>query len=557
MNLSIWKNYLNLFRDSFRKLVFVMVVAAGQSVLFLLIAYYIRYSFDNVIPSGDSLRLVIISLILIILFGINIGITLWLRYITRKITTQAIYELRNELLLKCISFPRSYYSEADISKLHTNIVQYTQRLDVMNNSIVTGSLPAIVIVVGMIGVLMYMNLSLFAVMVFTILPLIFVNRKAKNRIQEQVIIYNIALENLSKGILFTLQNMDLIKNQSAEKFEIKNQRNKNDEMRQRSFYLVWADSIYAAITNGIISVTGVIVLMVGGIAVISQKMSLGELLSFYVVIAFMRGYLGVILKSIPLVIEGNELISSLYEILETKDSLPYTGQKHISFHGKITLDGVSFGYTKKPLLNNANLKIEPGSIVVLMGKNGVGKSTIANLIAGHYRPNIGCLFADDHAYDDLDMFNFRKHLGIVQQDPIIFSGTIIENIIYGQPKTDLTEVEKVCKIATADEFIQKLPDGLNTITGESGIKLSGGQRQKIAIARTLLRQPQLLILDEPTNHLDDFSRRQLINNLKGLDYKPAILIITHEIEIARLANIIYTLEDNGQLSLVPDIALDH
>lgn len=552
MNFPVWKKYLNLFRRSFRKLGFVAFVSAGQSLIFLLVAFLIRFSFDDVIPSGDRYSLIMVSVILLILITLNIAISLWTSKITRKITTQVISDLRDELLIKFVSFPRSYYSEVDTSKLHTNIVQFTQRLDVMNNSIVTGSLPSIVIMTGLIGVLIYMNWILFAIMVFTILPLYLVSGKSKKHIAKQVSLYNQSLEKLSKGMLFILQHMDLIQNQTAEKYEIERQKNHNDEMRKKSFFLVWADAIYRASVNGIVGFSGIIILIIGGVAVIGKTMTMGELLSFYVVISFMKGYLSTILYSIPLIIEGNEILTSLYGILQTTDSKPYKGKRKIPFNGNITFENVNFGFNEKKLLFNLNLSISPGNIIVLLGSNGVGKSTIVNLISGYYRPQSGMLYADGLSYDELDISYFRKHVGIVQQDPIIFSGSIWDNIVYGQTNASSNDVYQACRLATANNFIQAFPDGFETKTGEGGIRLSGGQRQKIAISRALLRKPSLLILDEPTNHLDELSQNKLIQNLKALENSPTILIISHAIEIIQLAQKTYYLNDEGQLNRVSD-----
>jgi len=552
MNLLTWKKYIHLFRRSFRKLGLMVIISAGQSLIYLLIAYLVRYSFDQIISNGERNRLIVVGGILILIIGINIGITLWARYLTRRITTQVICDLRNELLTKFISLPRSYYTRADLSRLHTSIIQDTQRLDIMNNSIVTKALPSIVILIGLTGALVYLNWALFAVMIITILPLFIVSRLAKNRIQEQVSIYHRSLEKLSKGMLFILQTMDLILNQTAGQYELERQRNRHDEMRLRSFFLVWADAIYGSVTSGIVALSGIIILVVGGMAVGSKMMTLGELLSFYVVIAFMRSNLNAVMYSIPLIFEGDVSLTSLYNILNTKDSQPYHGQRKISFKGKITFEAVDFRYTDEQILHDVNLVIQPGTMVVLMGPNGVGKSTVAHLISGFYRPQGGYLFADGHPYDDLDIEYLRKYIGVVQQEPVIFSGTIWENITYGLSNASATEVEQACRLTTAYEFIQELPKGFNTRTGEGGVRLSGGQRQSIAIARALLRHPKLLILDEPTNHLDEVVMRQLMHNLKELESAPAILIITHVMEVARHAQLIYVMKSRGQISAIED-----
>jgi ATP-binding cassette, subfamily B, bacterial len=552
MNLPAWKQYLQYFRGSLRKLGLVILVSVGQSLIFVLIAYIVRYAFDQLVSSGATSRLVGIGGVLLFLVALTNGLNLWTRAITRKITTLAICDMRDDLLRKIISFPRTTSTSIDSGRMHASLVQDTQRLDIMNNSIVTKSLPSAVILVGLVSVLIYLNWALFAVLLVTFLPLIFLSRITRKRIRDEVNLYHRSLEKLSKGILFILQTMDLVRGRSAEGFEVRRQKERHDEMRQRSYSLVWASGIYNSVTNSIVAVSGIVILVVGGLAVGAELMTLGELLSFYVVIGFMRGNVNSLLASIPLVIEGDECLTALYTVLGMDDRQPYQGTKQISFQGGVRLADVNYGYAGEPLLCDTNLVIRPGETVALMGPNGVGKSTIAHLISGYYRPGGGSLIADDYPYDELDMGHFRRSIGVVQQDPILFSGTIRENITYGWPEADPALVKRACGLATAEVFIGKLPDGYDTLVGENGVRLSGGERKKIAIARALLREPRLLIFDEPANHLDRDALGELLRNLKQLDPQPAILIITHDRAIAAHAQEIHIFTSKGQLRTFSD-----
>jgi ATP-binding cassette subfamily B protein len=519
-----------------------MLVSAGQSLIFLTIAYLIRYSFDVAVPAGDTYQLMLIGLGFLLLIGVNLGISLWTNRYTRKITTQVIYDLRNDLLNKCFSIPRSYYSETDQSRIHTSIVQDTQRLDLMNNTLVSRALPSLLIVLGLIIVMIYLNWILFIILVFTFAPMFYLSRLSKKSIQDEVNIYHRTLEDLSKGNLFILQTMDLIRIQAAEELEIQQQRGRHEEMRLRSYVLVWITAIYTSMMDGIISFSGIIILVVGGITVSMGLMTIGELISFYIVVSFLRNHLRNVMMVYPVVIEGDESLSTLYGILNIEETHPYHGTRQIPFEGGITLESVSFKYTDKQILHDVNLSIKAGNLVVIMGPNGAGKSTIAHLILGFYRPQDGKIWADNYFYDDLDITNLRKHFGVIQQDPVLFSGTVWENITYGQSKPDIDQVDWACQMATALEFVRKLPEGYNTLVGEKGVRLSGGQRQRIAIARALARNPKLLLLDEPTNNLDEESIEQVISNLRSLKYSPSILIISHDINIARSSDHIYLLD---------------
>jgi ABC-type bacteriocin/lantibiotic exporter with double-glycine peptidase domain len=245
---------------------------------------------------------------------------------------------------------------------------------------------------------------------------------------------------------------------------------------------------------------------------------------------------------------GSEYMARLDRILETAEREPYRGTRPISLQGALELDGVSFGYGDKPLLRDVSLRIERGRRVALFGPNGAGKSTLVSLLLGLYRPQRGTLRADGIPYDELDMPILRRGIGVILQDPIIFPGTIAENIAYGRPDATREDVVRAARSSTASSFIESLSDGYDARVGDEGGLMSGGQRQRIAIARALVTRPSVLILDEPTTHLDDSSISQLMANLEALPGAPAVLTISHDSEVARHADAVYHLRDGRIVS---------
>ena len=159
--------------------------------------------------------------------------------------------------------------------------------------------------------------------------------------------------------------------------------------------------------------------------------------------------------------------------------------------------------------------------------------------------------ANGNVYSELNIEHLRRSIGLVTQEPVLFAGTIADNITYSNHLNDSEQVIQAAKVAGAHEFIGSLAEGYNTLVGENGVRLSGGQRQRIAIARAFLRQPKLLILDEPTNHLDDAAVQLLVHNLKEMRHKPAILMISHDEEIVNLAQKVYLLK-NGKIQPARD-----
>ena len=194
--------------------------------------------------------------------------------------------------------------------------------------------------------------------------------------------------------------------------------------------------------------------------------------------------------------------------------------------------------------SNVSLVIPRGSFVALVGANGSGKSSIVHLIGGHYRPQSGSVLANGIPYEELSMRGLRSRIAIVPQDPFLFAGTVRDNILYGrEASTDDPELEDILEWSGAAAFVRELPGGLDTEIGDHGVRLSGGQRQSLVIARALLRRPDLLILDEPTNHLDAAAIQRLANRLSDLPFRPAVLVISHETHVLHHADQAYRLED--------------
>lgn len=547
MTIAAWKYYSRFYRGSFRTLSLCLVVSIGQSLIVLPIALLVRHVFDDLIPAGSFYRLTYTGIAIVLLYFINGGATLWTRRLILRTTKIVIQQFRDEILKKFYAFSRSYYREADEGKLHTIMVQDTERLDMMTNAFLVQLLPALFISITLSAVLIYLNWFLF-LLIIGILPfLLFLNKVIGGKVSREVSAYHRSFETFSKGILGVLRMMDLTRIQSAEDFEVARQRKNFDDLRLTSGYMAWLTAAYVLTQSTTIAMCGITILIVGGKAISMGYMTLGGLLSFFAIVVLLKSYLQMISSSIPQIIEGNESLTTIYNLLETKDSRPYSGTTRISFTGSITLHGVHFRYSDRPILRGINLTIPQGTLVVLAGPNGAGKTTIANLILGFYRPQNGQLYADDHPFSELDMVDLRRHMGVVTQDPIIFPATIADNISYGHGDTRFEEIVRASKRATAHEFIQTLPQGYDTFVGENGLLLSGGQRQRIVLARALLSRPKLMILDEPTNHLDEATARKLMENLRTLDENPAILLITQDMNIMRKADYLYVLHSRGYI----------
>ena len=211
--------------------------------------------------------------------------------------------------------------------------------------------------------------------------------------------------------------------------------------------------------------------------------------------------------------------------------------------GKVEYDRVSFGYqANQPVLQDLSLTASPGEIVALVGHSGAGKTTVINLLMRFYDPHSGKILIDGVDISKVTLKSLRSQIGIVPQETILFSGTIAENIAYGQKEIDLELIEQAAKIANAHSFISQFPQGYHTWLGEQGVNLSGGQRQRLAIARAVFLNPKILILDEATSALDSESETLVQEALERVMTNRTVFIIAHRLSTIRRANCIVVLE---------------
>lgn len=213
------------------------------------------------------------------------------------------------------------------------------------------------------------------------------------------------------------------------------------------------------------------------------------------------------------------------------------------FTGKVEFSHLSFSYNPgRPVLQNINLLIQPYQTVALVGRSGSGKSTLVKLLFRYFEPESGAILIDGQDIRRLDVTAYRKRLAIVHQEVDVFNGTLLENLLYGNPNATFEQVQEACRIAQAEEFIRQMPRGYGTIVGERGVRLSGGQRQRVGIARALIMNPDVLVFDEATSSLDYESERAIQLAMRSILGTRTLIIIAHRLSTVREADQIVVLD---------------
>jgi ATP-binding cassette subfamily B protein len=292
-----------------------------------------------------------------------------------------------------------------------------------------------------------------------------------------------------------------------------------------------------------------IVWYVGGRQVLGETLTVGTLVMF---ISYMQMFYNPVQQLLNLTSAFQHTATAAERVFSVMDMPSEVGDhdKAVDLDtvvGKIEVEGVSFGYAEgERVLKDVSLTVEPGEMIGLVGQTGSGKSTLVSLVCRFYDPTKGCIQLDGTDLRDIRMKSLRSHIGMVLQDTFLFAGSIRENIAYGRPEASMEEVIRAAKAANAHDFIMNLPDGYDAECGERGVMLSGGEKQRISIARAILKDPAILILDEATSAVDTATEASIQEAMDRLVHGRTTIAIAHRLSTLRNADRIVVLE-NGEI----------
>jgi subfamily B ATP-binding cassette protein MsbA len=295
----------------------------------------------------------------------------------------------------------------------------------------------------------------------------------------------------------------------------------------------------------VIGAIGLVMILLGGRAILEGTMTPGELFMYIAFTGLMAMPIVQIASIGTQISEAFAGLDRIREILDTprEDAEDATRAGVADIDGDVEFTQVWFEYTPGvPVLKDVSFRAPAGTTTALVGSSGSGKSTLISLVMAFNRPTAGTVSIDGHDLNTLRLTDYRRHLGVVLQDNFLFDGTVAENIRYGTPHATFGDVERVSRIAHADEFIERFEKGYETVVGERGVRLSGGQRQRIAIARAVLADPKILLLDEATSSLDSESEAMIQDGLRSLRRGRTTFVIAHRLSTIRSADQILVVE---------------
>ncbi|MDP8233267.1 MAG: ABC transporter ATP-binding protein [Candidatus Saelkia tenebricola] len=497
-----------------------------------------------------SLRLLSIIAVLVLILVFFKGILYYCQVVLMEVAGQrVIRDIRDKLFIKIQYMSMGFFSKSRVGEL---VSRLTYDVYVIRHALTEGLADSIYYsfqLILFLGVVLFINFKL-ALIILVLMPVIsFPLLKVGKRLRKISKQTQGTMGDLNSRMQETFTSMNIVKAFSMEKKEIGRFKKINQDFYHLMLKTMRRTLMMNPATEFVSAIGGVAVLIIGGRQVIQGEMSFGVFMLFLAsLLALMKP-----VKRLIKVYNFNQIALAagdrIFEILEEESSVK---EDKNAFEIKkpqkdIIYENIFFKYDSDDVLKGIDLKIEMGEIICFVGPSGVGKSTLVNLLLRFYDPSEGRVLIDGVDVRKVSLESLRKHIGLVTQEPVLFNDTVANNINYGLNSKTQEEIEQAAKVANAEEFIVKLPKGYKTIVGEKGSKLSGGEKQRIAIARAVLKNPPILILDEATAQLDASSEVKVQEAIQRLIQGRTVLLIAHRISTARRAGRIVVIE-NGKIA---------
>jgi ATP-binding cassette subfamily B protein len=531
--------------------VLIQVLAASFVVQLFTLAnpLLIQVIIDKVISqrSLDTLQVLGIALVVVtILEGVLGSLK---TFLFAETTNRIDQRLGAEVIDHLLRLPLGYFDRRPVGELGTRVAELEKIRNFLTGQALTTILDAAFSVIYIMVMVIYSwLLTLIALSVLpiqiglTVLGAPLFRRQFRAAAEENAKTQSHLVEVLTGIQTVKAQNVEMVSRWRWQEFY--------SQYIARTFEKTITGTALNQTSQVLQKISQLMVLWIGASMVLSGDLTLGQLIAFRIISGYVTQpllRLSTIWQNIQELRVSFERLADVIDTPEESDEVDKSKVMLPPLHGEVRFEGLSFRFRpgQPEVLKDINLEIKAGTFVGIVGQSGSGKSTLMKLLPRLYEPGEGRILIDGYDIAKVELYSLRRQIGIVPQDPLLFSGTVSENIALTNPEASSEEIVRAARLANAHDFIMDLPSGYSTPVGERGASLSGGQRQRVAIARTLLSNPKLLVMDEATSALDYETERKVCDNLlENLDDQ-TVFFITHRLSTIRQADVIVMLHQGA------------
>lgn len=547
---KVFSKFLKYALPYKKGLVVCMFLSVFATAMSLVPPYITGYMVDTVLPSGQMNELIKMILFLLAVYILQYTVSAFRSYLLRVTGDRIVIGIKKDIYAKAQYLPMSFYDKTSTGSV---INRVTSDAGTIQNFVLKISQEAVVQFFTLVGILIIMLALNWKLTLFSLVPIplvAFIGRRFGKKIGPRYMRLWRRGSAISTLLADTIPGIRIVKAFTNEQNAVAKFDAYCDEWMNESQRAAKIASIFPSFMTFLVTCGSLIIWASGGSFVINnaEGFSIGLLVSFI-------SYASMFYNPINFFANFNDTyqntLASAEKILDILDAEPEhnfgKGKVPAKIEGKIEFKNVNFSFDRsKKVLSNINLTIEPGDIVGIVGTTGSGKSTLINLIMRYYDDYEGEILIDGMNLKDIDMEYYRNQIGFVQQEPLMFKDTVFNNIAYGAGNVHVEQVLRAADIANAHGFICRMPDAYDTLLGERGIGLSGGEKQRISIARAVMKNPSILIFDEATAAVDSETEHLIQEAIERLIRGRTTLMIAHRLSTLRNANKIVVV-DKGEI----------
>jgi len=528
-------------------------------VLFIMVSSFLgipqplimRYLVDDVILSR---QLGLLAIAILLLAGILLAeklTGLLQQFYFARFEQEVTLDIQQDLFSHVLRFPKAFFDEKQTGYLMSRLSSDVEGLRWFFSSTIVYIISNILRFAGGVVLLFYLEWRL-ALGVLLIIPGLVLCIKYFSKKVHVLSHQDMEQQgNVTSQLQESLSSVSLIKAFSTEARTVKHFITQLKESFHISLEQTTVSSVANLVINSMPGMAKLIVLALGAYWVIQGHWSLGSLLAFVAYLAYVFGP-AQFLASANLQLQNAraalERVSALYDIIPEEDI--GAGEKIERLRGEIEFKNVSFTYDERePVLENISFRIQSGERVAIVGPSGVGKTTLLSLILRFYKPSAGEIYFDGRPARDYDLGSLRRRIGYVSQSTLLLSGTIRENLRYGNPEAREEEIVRAATVADIQDFIESLAEGYETEIGEKGVNLSEGQKQRLALARAIVKDPDILVLDEPTSALDSRTEKTIFQSLPSIIKNKTLFVVAHRLSTIMNSHRIFLLDQNRLIAI--------
>ncbi|HWK43004.1 MAG TPA: ABC transporter ATP-binding protein [Croceibacterium sp.] len=556
-----WQSYVRLapfIRPYWRGLIVVLLISITATATGLAQPYLSKLLIDDALLRGDWNALVRIAAIMVVLTlaGFVVNIIASYRYVA--LSAAMLFDIRADLLRHLQTLSPRFYGSFRLGDLVSRINTDVSEVQRVAADTMLSVVSNVLFFIGCVAMMAWLDWRLFLVSVVLVPVSLGAFAWCQRRLVALTAVMRQRGADLGSLLIDTIMGMRVVVSLRAGEHEVERFRQSNDAFVSAMLRMQTASYLAGGLPGTVMTAATSAVILYGGSRIIGGEMSIGTLVAFMTYHMRLLSPLQTLMGLTAGLASARVSLGRIFALFDTPAEVTERpdAASYVPVSGTVRFEGVSMRYDREPVLIDADFEIPGGSVCAILGPSGAGKSTMADLMVRYLDPVAGRVLLDGQDLRGVRLDDLRREVMLVDQAPHLFNDTLAANIAFAMPQATRAQIEAAAGAAGLDALVARLPDGFDTRTGERGLQLSAGERQRVVLARAILRRPRVLILDEPTSALDAETEQIVATRLREAMAGATLIIITHKPALADAADSVITL-DKGMVRTAPRRTLVH